>query len=403
MSEFTTVDGGVTAPQEFKAAGVSAGIKASKPDLALIVSERPAAVAGVFTTNRIQAAPVRICREKLTGKQATAIVVNSGNANACTGARGEADVRRMAMAAAEELGVEEKTVFVCSTGIIGAPLPMDKIETGIGRAAELLSEDGGDSAARAIMTTDTTDKQVALEFGIDGIPVRLGGMAKGSGMIEPNMATLLAFLTTDAAVDSESLQDCLTSAVNGSFNRISVDGAQSTNDTVLFMANGGAGTGPLNEKHPDWNVFAAAVGEVTNRLARKIVKDGEGATKFVTVRVTGAVSVEGARKAARAVANSPLVKTSWYGEDPNWGRIISAIGCSGAEVNEGLVSVCYDNVCAVMNGCAAAESSLKDLGKVLAQSSFSVNIDLNLGDNTDTVYTCDCSEEYVRINSEYIT
>lgn len=403
MNDFVAIDGGVTAPKGFTASGVHAGIKGSKPDLALIVSAQTATVAGTFTTNRIQGAPVKVCRERLTGKKARAIVVNSGNANACTGRQGLADAERMGLIAAQQLGIDEKMVFVCSTGTIGVPMPMDKIEAGINMAASALSDDGGDSAARAIITTDTVDKQVALEISIDGIPVRLGGMAKGAGMIEPNMATMMAFLTTDAAVEQEALQDCLSSAVADSFNRISVDGDQSTNDTVLFMANGAAGNSPLDEKHAEWNVFTRAVDELTKQLAARIVRDGEGATKFVTVTVSGAASLEDARKAARAIANSLLVKTSWYGGDPNWGRIMSALGYSGADVKENLVEISYDGVCAVRNGLAAIETSRKDLEKVLGQTSFSVNIELNLGDETDTVYTCDCSEEYVRINSKYTT
>lgn len=424
MNKFVTVNGGVTAPRGFTAAGIHAGIKASscatqaspeapprqeatedksKPDLALIVSGQLAVVAGTFTTNKIQSAPVKICRERLAGKKARAIVVNSGNANACTGPQGLVDAERIALVVAEQLDVDEKTVFVCSTGTIGVSLPMDKIEAGIKLVAKLLSENGGGSAAKAIMTTDTVDKQAALEISIDGVPVRVGGMAKGAGMIEPNMATMLAFLTTDAAIDPEVLQDCLSSAVTDSFNRISIDGDQSTNDTVLFMANGAAGNKPLNGKHPDLSVFSLAVNEVTRQLAMKIVEDGEGATKFVTVRVSGAALAGDARKVARAVANSLLVKTSWYGEDANWGRVINAAGYSGAEVKENLVDISYDDICAVRSGRAVPEMSVKDLKKVLAQKNFSVNIELHLGDGTDTVYTCDCSEEYVKINSEYMT
>ncbi|MFC1497657.1 bifunctional ornithine acetyltransferase/N-acetylglutamate synthase, partial [Verrucomicrobiota bacterium] len=229
------------------------------------------------------------------------------------------------------------------------------------------------------------------------------GMAKGAGMIEPNMATMLAFLTSDAAVDPEALQNCLGQAVSQSFNKISVDGDQSTNDTVLFMANGAAGNSVLDENHPNWNSFTEAVNEAAKQLALKIVEDGEGATKFVAVTVSGAVSYDDAQKAVRAIANSMLVKTSWYGEDPNWGRVIDAVGYSGADVREDLVDINYDDVCAVKNGQTAKNTSVKDLEKVLAQKCFTVNVNLNLGEETDTVYTCDCSEEYVRINSEYMT
>ena len=404
MSEFNPVNGGITAPLGFSAAGVHAGIKKSgAPDMALVVSDPAAAVAGVFTTNRIQGATVRLCRERLGNKLATAVIVNSGNANACNGARGTEDAARMARLTAEAVGTDETTVFVCSTGTIGVPLPMDKIEGGVRAATDALSVDGGDQAARAIMTTDTVDKQVAVELSAGGKTVRLGGMAKGAGMIEPKMATMLAFLTTDAAVDPDALQDCLASAVDDSFNRVSIDGDQSCNDTVLFMANGAAGGEPLASGHPDWPAFSGAVAHVTRELALKIAADGEGSTKLVTVNVNGAATVEDARKAARAVANSLLVKTSWYGCDPNWGRVIDAVGYSGADVREEFVDISYDDCHAVHNGQVAGDTALADLEQVLRQDRFSVNIDLNLGDGTDTVYTCDCSEEYVRINSEYTT
>ena len=397
------IRGGVTAPTGFRAAGVHAGIKANRPDMALIVSERPAAVAGTFTTNRVQAAPVRLCRARLAGRKATAIVVNSGCANACTGAQGLAAARRTAALTAAALGVPANTVFVCSTGTIGQPLPMDKIARGIRLAAAALARSGGDRAARAIMTTDTRDKQAAAQLTIDGVAVRVGGMAKGAGMIEPNMATMLAFLTTDAAVRPTALQACLSAAVAASFNRISVDGDMSTNDTVLFLANGAAGNRPLSPRHPRWPAFAAAVGEVARRLALKIVEDGEGATRFVTVAVRGAKTDADARAAARAIANSLLVKTSWYGGDPNWGRVIAAVGYSGAAVDADRVDIRFDGCLAVRAGRRAANFRLNDLERVLRQKRFAIDVDLRLGRGGDTVYTCDCSEEYVRINSEYLT
>ena len=403
MSSPSFIDGGVTAPKGFRASGIHSGIKEAKPDMALVVSETPATVAAVFTTNKIQGAPVRICRRRLPCTTARAIIVNSGNANACNGPQGMADAERMGRIAAQELGVDEETVFVCSTGTIGVPLPMDRIEKGIKAVAAALTPSGGDSSARAIMTTDTVDKQAAVEIEIGGVPVRIGGMAKGAGMIEPNMATMLAFLTTDAAVDSDSLQKCLSLAVSESFNKITVDGDQSCNDTVLFMAGAAAGNDVLDQAGPDWPVFDEAVKAVTRTLAMKIVEDGEGATKFVTVKVKGAVSDDDAVSAARAVANSLLVKTSWYGGDPNWGRIIDAVGRSGAEVREELVDISYDGLLAVKGGQAASNTVLKDLENILAKRRFTVTIELHLDRGRDTVYTCDCSEEYVRINSEYMT
>jgi glutamate N-acetyltransferase/amino-acid N-acetyltransferase len=403
MSECTYIEGGITVASDFSAAGVCAKIKASRPDMALILSGRDAAVAGTFTTNKIHAAPVKLCRQRLLKKKARAIVINSGNANACTGEQGMVDAEKMAAVTAEALNIGAEEVLVCSTGTIGVPLPMDKVVSGIKSAAGALSDNGGGDAARAIMTTDKVPKEAAVELKVGGRSVHIGGMAKGAGMIEPNMATMLAFVLTDAAVDPDALQDCLSAAVAESFNRISVDGDQSTNDTVLFMANGAAGNESLNGKHPDWKLFCDAVNGLTKKLALKIVEDGEGATKIVTVKVGGAVNAGDARKAARAVADSLLVKTSWYGCDPNWGRVMDAVGYSGAEVKEELVDVFYDDVCAVRSGMAAPGTQLGDLEKVLKKKAFSLSIELNLGEGEDTVYTCDCTEEYVRINSEYMT
>ena len=399
-----SIPGGITAPAGFRAAGVTAGIKSPKPDLALIVSDRPGVIAGTFTTNRIQGAHVKLCKRRLaTSRAARAIVINAGNANACNGPQGLKDAQRMTEVAAGELGFDAGSVFVCSTGTIGIPMPMDKVVAGIRQAARALSPTGGDAAAHAIMTTDTVDKQVAYELAVDGRAVRVGGMAKGAGMIEPNMATLLGFLTTDAAVRPDALQACLSSAVDGSFNRITVDGDQSCNDTVLLLANGAAGNRPLGPRHPDWTAFREAVREAALALAMKIVRDGEGATKFVTVRVVRAASPADARRATRAVANSLLVKTAWFGGDPNWGRIIDAAGYSGARVVEEKTDIKFDGLWAVRGGRRADGVSLKDLEAIYAQPSFTVEIDLHLGKASDTVFTCDCSYDYVKINAEYMT
>ena len=399
---FTNIDGGITAASGFLASGVSAGIKAKRPDMALLQSTQEAAVGGVFTTNKVQGSHVKLCRNHLVSGTTKAVIMNAGNANACNGDQGDEDAVKMAELTGEGLGVKTEDVLVCSTGTIGIPMPMDKIASGILATVEQLSETGGDAAAGAIMTTDTVDKQYAVELEIDGKVVKVGGMAKGAGMIEPNMATMLAFITTDALVDAESLQDCLSSAVTKSFNRISVDGDQSCNDTVLLIANGVAGNSILNEDHPEWGIFCSAVDKVSKELAMMIVKDGEGATKFVTVIVEGACTIDDAKCAARTVANSLLVKTSWYGGDPNWGRVIDAVGYSGAEMVPQYVTISYDDVLAVEKGQSAGRP-IKDLEAVLAKDSFSIVIDLNIGDETDTVYTCDCSEAYVRINSEYMT
>lgn len=395
--------GGITSARGFRAAGVAAGLKKTKPDLALIVADTPATIAGVFTTNSLAAAPTQLCRELLAARSpARAIIINSGNANACTGPNGLRDARRMGKLTAELLSVEASEVFVCSTGTIGRPLPMDRVEAGIRLAVAALTADGGNEAALAILTTDTKPKQVAAQLEIDGRTVTIGGMAKGSGMIHPNMATLLVFLTTDAVVEAQALQTCLAKAVNKSFNRISVDGDQSTNDTVLFLANGSAGNAPLGLKHPRWNFFCRAVAALTNELARQIVKDGEGATKLVTVTVARAPSARAAEKIARAVANSLLVKTSWFGADPNWGRVMGAIGYAGVKINPELIDIAYDGQTAVRGGQGAGVPPEK-LQAILAKPEFAVEIDLHSGSARYSMTTCDCSLEYVRINASYMT
>ncbi|MBL7075990.1 MAG: bifunctional glutamate N-acetyltransferase/amino-acid acetyltransferase ArgJ [Kiritimatiellae bacterium] len=400
---WTETDGGITAPAGFTAGAVNCGIRSEKPDVALLLSDRDAALAGTFTSNRLAAAPVALCRERVALGVGRAVIVNSGNANAATGAQGRQDADRMAILTAEAVGLSAEAVCVCSTGTIGVPMPMAKLEAGIKAAAGALSEDGGAAAARAIMTTDLVPKEIALELTIDGKPVRIGGMAKGSGMIDPNMATMLAYLATDAAVETAALQDMLREAVQDSFNRITVDGDESTNDTVLFLANGAAGNTPLQTNHPDWALFVKAVREVCGRLARMIVTDGEGATKFVTVTVQGAASDGEARQAARAIANSLLVKTSWFGCDPNWGRIYDAVGYAGVQVDPDTIEIKLDDCVAVSNGLVAGQTDLTSLEAVLKQDEFTVLVDLHVGSGSDTVYTCDCSYEYVRINSEYTT
>lgn len=401
--KFRFISGGVTTPRGYRASAVMAGIKELRKDLALLCSDATAAIAGVFTTNEVQAAPVKLCRERLAGRKARAILINSGNANACTGKQGMADAKRMAALAARQLSIPERLVFVCSTGTIGIPMPMAKIEAALPQAVAELSPDGGDAAAKAIMTTDTTDKQAAARLGAGGAAVTLGSMAKGAGMIEPHMATLLAFLTTDAAVRPVALQKCLAAAADRSFNRITVDGDQSTNDTVLFMANGAAGNDPLHERHRDWPAFCAAVNEVSSTLALMIVRDGEGATRLVTVSVKGAASNRDAELAARAVANSMLVKTSWYGGDPNWGRIMDAVGYSGARVVEERVDIRYDGLQTVKGGQVSKSASLKELERVLAKKEFAVEVNLHLGRGAYEIYTCDLSKEYVEINGAYMT
>ena len=396
------VPGSVTDPLGFRACGIRAGIKAGRRDMTLIESSPVAAVAGVFTSNRVAAAPVRLCQDHLAGGRARAILVNSGNANACTGEQGRRDALRMAECAAACLGAPRQEIFVCSTGTIGVPLPMPVVEAGIAAAFAALSREGGIDAAEAICTTDNAPKRRAVRLEIGGRTVTIGAMAKGAGMIEPNMATMLAFLTTDAAVDPVDLQACLRGAVDQSFNRISVDGCQSTNDTVLFLANGAAGAARIGPQHPAWPEFCRAVNALCLELALAIVADGEGATKVATVLVEGAADAADAARAARAVANSLLVKTSWYGQDPNWGRVIDAVGYSGAAVDAETVDIDYDGVPAMLRGVPQRDR-IRDLEKVLAQSRFSVKINLHIGDGTYRMYASDCTEAYVRFNSAYTT
>ena len=385
-------------PKGFKCAGIAAGIKSGGvKDMALILSEVPAFVAGVFTQNQVCAAPVKVCREHLKHGSARAIVMNSGIANACTGSEGMVAARDMAVEAAKAIGCQPQEIFVCSTGRIGPQLPLDRIILGIGNLFAAASEGNVQETAEAMMTTDTRPKVAVAEIQIDGKAVKIVGFAKGAGMIQPNMATMLSFIATDAAIEQPALQSALKKTVDSSFNRITIDGDQSTNDTVLALANGASGIMPLDETSKDWNMFFQALERVCFELAMMIVHDGEGADKFVTVNVAGAQSDAEADLAARAVANSLLNKTAWAGEYPNWGRVMDSVGYSKAKVDEDLVSIHYDDVEAVANGMRT-EIAQEELIKVVSQSDFAININLHLGEGNATVYTCNCTEEYVRIN-----
>lgn len=388
-----------TLPAGFRAAGIVAGLKKSrKPDMALFFSDVPAVLAGTFTTNQVKAATVRLDAERVAKiGVAHGIVVNSGQANACTGKQGLRDAQAMAVHAAQQFGVAPETFLVCSTGRIGVPLRMDIILPGIEKLAQSVVPTGGESAARGIMTTDLVPKRYTATFQANGKTCRFTGIAKGSGMIQPCMATMLAFLLTDAKVDRRALQKALKAAVDKSFNRISVDADQSTNDTVLLLANGCAGNATLKPGHRDWPAFVAALEGVTFRLAMAMVRDGEGAQKLVTVRVQGARTPADAEAAARSVANSFLVKTSWVGSYPNWGRIMDALGYSPARVDETKVEIRYGKLLCARNGLKAG-ASIEQLSKVAAQKEFTITIDLHLGRHAATVYSCDCTEEYVKIN-----
>lgn len=392
----------VVLPQGFSACGIAAGLKRSgAKDMMLVVSDRPAACAGVFTTNQVKAAPVKLDQEVVKRKTARALVVNSGNANACTGAKGMRDAKAMASLTAKLLKVKAAEVLVCSTGAIGKPMPMNTVRAGIAKLPEGLSSSAGNDAAAAIMTTDTRKKTATVKILLDGKPVTLTAFAKGAGMIEPNMATMLGFFFTDAAVEVKALQHALKQAVDASFNRISVDGDMSTNDTCLLLANGAAGNRPLNQKHKQWGLFTAALNVMALDLALRIARDGEGASKLITVNVKGARTDAEADAAARSVANSMLVKTCWNGDYPNWGRLMDALGYSAAKVDESRVDIFYDKLAAVRKG-VATKTTVQALSNVQKKERFSVTMDLHLGKGEATVYTCDCSEEYVKINVDYI-
>lgn len=401
------IDGGVTASIGFSANGVACGIKKRKKDLALVVSENPCTFAGSFTTNLVKAAPV-LWDQKLVAlsKSVKALVVNSGNANACTALQGEQDTRTMAALAAKALGCTEEEVLVCSTGVIGVPLPMDRIESGIKSCASVLSStrEAALEAALAICTTDTFTKEVALELTIEGKRVHIGGMAKGSGMIHPNMATMLSFITTDAAISKDVLQTLLGSSIQDSYNMISVDGDTSTNDTVLVLANGMSQCPPLHPDSPYWAEFKEAFDYVHTYLAKAIVRDGEGAGKFIEVQVAGAIDKKTAQTLARSVVGSNLVKAAFFGSDANWGRILCAMGYSGAS---------FDPSCATLS-FASAKGSLEvvkegqpiafdeKLAKtILLEKEVQVYASVGDGPGMGTAWGCDLSYEYVRINGDY--
>jgi len=384
------------------AGSIACGIKKGRArDLALIVSETPAVVAGVFTKNRVKAAPLLLTRERVEGGVCRAVIINSGNANACTGKRGMRDAVKMAGESAKAIGVEPEEVLVASTGVIGEPLPLDKIVKGVPRLAKRVapSTAGWREAAEGIMTTDTFPKLVQEDGVIGGTPIKLIGVAKGSGMIAPDMATMLAFVVTDAAVEQRELQSVLRRAVKRSFNRITVDGESSTNDTVLLLANGAAGNGRLRAGSAGLKQFSAMVERVCDHLATLIVKDGEGATKLLEIRVKGAKSEGDAVKVAKRIANSLLVKTAFFGEDANWGRIMAALGSAGVEMEPDIVNIFLGAVPIVRGGVATGREG--EAAKVIREREITLTVDLRVGDGEATVKTTDLSYDYVRINGSY--
>lgn len=407
------VAGGVTAPRGWRAGTAACGIKAftagasalpgdARDDLAVIASDGVCDAAGVFTTNRVKAAPVVIDHLHLQQNRVQAIVVNSGNANACTGAQGFKDALQMAKLAADRLDLDPPQVLVASTGVIGRYLPMDAVKRGIADACGALAGDGGDRAARAIMTTDTRPKLAGYELEVGGETVRVGGIAKGAGMIHPDLATMLAFVTTDAAVEPGFLASLVKRVGDRSFNRLTIDGDTSTNDTFLLLANGAAGNAPVRAGTPEAEALERALQAVARELSRAIAKDGEGATRLVTVHVVGAADEAQAALAARTVARSPLVKSAIHGGDPNWGRVVSALGYSGAELALDRLTVRVGELEVFARG-AGVPVDLDAVRRTFEQEEIEITAELNLGAGEAEAWGCDLSEEYVQINAEYTT
>ncbi len=399
----------VTLTPGFKAAGVHVGVKTSnknKKDIALIYSDTPCAVAGVFTTNVVKAAPVCYDMEIVENGHAQAVIINSGNANACTGQQGMKDAQSMAAATGKALNLPSNQVLVCSTGVIGHPLPMEKIFTGIRQAAEALSEEGGRAAAEAILTTDVWRKEMSKTVDLDGLTVTLGGMAKGSGMISPKMATMLCFITTDAAIRPEVLKKALTEASALTFNQISVDGDMSTNDTALILANGKAGNAPIEYGSKNYEKFLAVLRDICLYLAKKIARDGEGANHLFEAEVLHAKSEEDALKAAKAIVSSNLVKTAVFGKDANWGRIICAAGYSGADFDPQKVDIQLSSYTGefyvAKDGCGIPFDE-DYAAKVLSEENVKTIVDLKAGDYSGKAWGCDLTYDYVKINADYRT
>ena len=404
MAQLEWLEGGITAVPGILASGIHGGIKASgKKDLALIYSASPARAAAVFTGNQINGAPVQVSMEHVKGGTVQAIVVSSGNSNVCTGEAGIKDARDMAKTVADLLRIPPRHVLVASTGVIGRPLPMEKIRPALPKLVKALSPQGGRNAAEAIMTTDTRPKEAALRVEVTGRPVTIGGMAKGVGMIDPHMATMLCFIATDAGVSQEALQPVLKRAVDRSFNRITIDGDQSTSDMVALLASGLAENAPLERGSRGLRQFSRGLDAVTLRLARMLVEDGEGATKLVEIAVRGARSRRDALAAARAVATSLLVKTAINGQDPNWGRIMMALGKSPARVEAERVAVWFGDEQVVERGQFRPGAKADRLREIMARPEFTIQIDLGIGAGREQVWTCDISDEYVRINAKYTT
>lgn len=402
---YTVLNKSVTAPKGFLASGIHCGVKdgTTKKDLALVYSEVPCIGAGMYTNNKVKCAPIYVTKEHLKDKKAQAIICNSGNANCCTGQDGIDKANDIANTLAEKLNIPKEDVLIASTGVIGVPINAEAIKNGIPTLIEELS-DNGSNAAEAIMTTDTVKKECAAEFLVNGTKVTIGAIAKGSGMIEPNMGTMLSFITTDLSITPELLEDALSEAVNVSYNKISVDGDTSTNDTVLILANGLAENATISEKNADYENFVEALKYVTITIAKKLAKDGEGATKLIECTVNGAKTEEEGTIFAKSVITSSLVKTAMFGADANWGRILCALGYAGLDFEPEKVDVYFEskggNIIVCKNG-ASVEFDEDIAKKILIEDEITIKIDMGLGDVTVTAWGCDLTYEYVKINGDY--
>jgi len=395
------IKSGVTAPAGFKASGVSCGLKKNgNPDLAMVVSDKNASAAGIFTTNVVKGHSLKWTREKIRSGIARAIVINSGCANACLGERGDKDAASMAALSAELIGCKTDLVLLGSTGVIGFPLDMEKIKSGIGEAFSLLSSEGGNLAAKAIMTTDTFPKEASKSISVGGKTVTIGGMAKGSGMIHPNMATMISVITTDIAITAELLEKALKTVADSSFNRISVDGDTSVCDQVVILANGMAGNDLIDKEGPDYDIFLSALLDVSVSLAKMLARDGEGATKLIEINIRNCRDRESARLILNAIAKSPLVKTAMFGGDANWGRIITAAGYSGAVFDPDTLDIYIGDLQVCRNGTGLLFDEDK-AAEILKEDEILISLDLKDGNISDRMWTCDLSLDYVRINGSY--
>ncbi|MBN2413220.1 bifunctional glutamate N-acetyltransferase/amino-acid acetyltransferase ArgJ [candidate division KSB1 bacterium] len=401
-NNLTIQNGSVTTPEGYKASGIHCLIKQSGPDLALIASDMPCNLAAMFTTNRVPAPCILIDKERAKQGQAQAIVINSGNANACTGEQGFTDALEMIDLAARELNIDPALVLVANTGIIGHPMPMDLIRKAIPKSRAGLSANGGVDAAWAIMTTDTKPKHFSVTFELDGKKCSIGAIAKGSGMINPDMATMICIMTTNVNIEQPLLREALKEAVDISFNMLTVDGEMSTNDCIFLFANGLSGNEKISIKDKNYKIFLTALKKLSVEMAKAIVSDGEGATKLITVTAAQAASKQDAIRAAKAIANSNLVKTAIYGKDPNWGRIVQAVGASGAEIDPNNFVIRFADIAVAEKG-ATTSYNQELMQKALEKKEINIYAGLGTGTYSATVYTCDLTHDYITINADYHT